>query len=101
MAADDLMLTATVRVWDATIEALTPTCTCGGRGICTVCVLASFDAGEDADETLLECCACGRFSIFRWQGRGYCPHCGSGDTGVTRAGHDSWPDRADIVKAAN
>lgn len=71
-----------------------PPCTCGGRGVCTMCVLAAFEAEE---ETLLGCHRCGRFSVGI--GTSFCPHCGSGDTGVTHPGHDSWPTRGELLAA--
>lgn len=72
-----------------------PACSCGGRGICTVCVLAAFDA--DDGTTLLFCHRCSRYSVFSRRGRGFCPHCGSGDTGVTHRGHDSCPSRPELL----
>lgn len=45
---DDVMLAAAGRVWDATVAALTPACSCGGRGICAVCVLAAFNDDDEA-----------------------------------------------------
>lgn len=70
-------------------------CDCDSKGHCLACVLTAYDAADDGDEPLLHCHVCHRFSVG--VGNSYCPHCGSGDTGVTHHGHDSWPDRSEII----